>query len=273
MHSPAIILQTANTRRSRAVKEESAARARAVSMKRRAPLGVKLDVNVDAVPIASSSKITLPCSLLCPVSDDVPRAPLVAAYPQLEKVPTQYIRDRLPLTSLCAAVRAVETSVSRSSLPKEVRIPKNRDIEAACPTHMLAVHGGSLRGQTCPVSLYPVHHIVFASHCAHMPSMPPPPSDDPSAAHVVLPVVPFKVPSPETFSALYAYLYTKQVSALVTQLSPPCSSDLLLLFAHAGKIHGLWQNACALGVVDQILYRVIQVSWSRTLAAMHTCAS
>ncbi|KAJ6591220.1 hypothetical protein DFH09DRAFT_1358575 [Mycena vulgaris] len=54
--------------------------------------------------------------------------------------------------------------------------------------------------------------------------------------------------------------------------SRPCESDLLQLVTHATKIHGLWRNACALGVVDPQLYDVVEASWAHTIAAMQACS-
>jgi hypothetical protein len=39
------------------------------------------------------------------------------------------------------------------------------------------------------------------------------------------------------------------------------------------KIHGLWRNACSLGVVDEKLYELIEDAWETTLAAMQAASS
>jgi len=254
-------------------KLECAAQALLLAQKRRIPLATKYNVNNNGV--VAPAKISLPRTLPRPVLGEVDVSSLVDAYPNLAGIPADYIRDRLPLStpSMRAALQAVEISVCKSSLPKELEILMNDVVAAACPTHMLAVYNDAplALGQKRHVSLFPVHDLVLRVHCANLPLLP---LSRPSASssHATIPVVPLRLPSPETFPLLHAYLYTQQPTTLLASLAHPCDSDLVQLATHASKIHGLWRNACMLGVVDPRLYDVIEASWETTLAAMQACS-
>ncbi|KAJ7792256.1 hypothetical protein B0H14DRAFT_3890079 [Mycena olivaceomarginata] len=216
------------------------------------PLATKYNVNTNGAAPPSTTRISLPRTLPRPVLGEVDLTSLAHAYPNLAGVPAEYIRDLLPAStsSMRAALQAVKTSgVCSSSLPKELEIIMNDTVAAACPTHMLAVYNDAPLGfgQKRHVSLFPMHNLVLRTHCARLPTLPlsQPSTSSPSAT---IPVVPFCLPSPETFPAA-AHLAT-----------------------HASKIHGLWRNACTLGVVDPQLYDVIEASWEHTLSAMQACS-
>ncbi|KAJ7614622.1 hypothetical protein DFH06DRAFT_1240915 [Mycena polygramma] len=200
---------------------------------------------------------------------------LVDAYPHLAGIPADYVRDTLALSApkMCAALQATQTSVCKSALPQELQILMNDSVAAACPTHMLAVYNDAQLslGQKCQVSLFPIHDIVLGVHCTRLPRLP---FSRPSttASHATIPVVPIRLPSPETFALLHAYLYTQQPATLIASLERPCGKDILQLAAHANKIQGLWRNACTLGVVDAPLYEAIEASWDSTIAAMQACS-
>ncbi|KAJ7139596.1 hypothetical protein C8R44DRAFT_606082 [Mycena epipterygia] len=268
----------ASSRRSQATcavstKLECAGHAQLVAQKRRIPLATKCNANGNLS--AAPTTLSLPRTLPRPVLADVDMSSLVSAYPNLAGTPAEYIRDRLPLSTpaMRAALQAVETSVPKCSLPKELEILMNDTVSAACPTHMLAVYGDAplAFGQKRPVNLYPIHDLVFGAHCAALPSLPAS-QPAPCASRATIPVVPLRLPSPETFPLLHAHLYTRQPAALLAALAPPCEADLLRLAAHASKVYGLWHNACALGVVDSQLYDAVEASWERTLAAMQACS-
>ncbi|KAJ7481727.1 hypothetical protein FB451DRAFT_1085388 [Mycena latifolia] len=255
-------------------KLECAARAQVVAHKRRIPLATKYDINTGNVA-AAPTKLSLPRTLPRPVLGEVEMSSLLDAYPHLAGIPAEYIRDRLPLSTptMCAALQAVELSPPKSSLPKELQIIMNDAVSAACPTHMLAIYGESpvAFGKKRHVALYPFHDLVMGVHCANFPTLPAS-QPDATASHATLPVVPLRLPSPETFALLHSYLYTQQPATLLAALAPSCESDLLQLAGHATKVHGLWRNACALGVVDARLYDVIEASWAHIVAAMQACS-
>ncbi|KAJ7242112.1 hypothetical protein C8J57DRAFT_1244343 [Mycena rebaudengoi] len=256
-----------------ATKVESAAHAQLLAQKRaRVPLAVKADVNGVA---PGPSKLSLPRTLPRPVLREIDLCNLVNGYPDLAGIPAQYIRDHLPATAtMQAAVHAVETSIPKSALPKELEILMNDIVAAACPTHMFAVYSNTplAINQKRRVSLFPIHDIVFGVHCANLPAL----SFSHSATvstHKTIPVVPLCIPSPETFPLLHSYLYTRQPETLLSALDRPCETDFLQLASHAMKIHGLWRNACSLGVVDEKLYELIEDAWETTLAAMQAASS
>ncbi|KAJ7846101.1 hypothetical protein B0H14DRAFT_2584386 [Mycena olivaceomarginata] len=259
-------------------KLECAAQAKILAQKRRVPLATKYNVNTNGAAAPATTRISLPRTLPRPVLGEVDLTSLAYAYPNLTGVPAEYIRDLLPssTSSMRAALQAVKTSgMCSSSLPKELEIIMNDTVAAACPTHMLAVYNDAPLGfgQKRHVSLFPMHNLVLRTHCARLPTLPlsQPSTSSPSAT---IPVVPFCLPSPETFPLLHAYLYTQQPATLRAFFAYPCesASDLLQLATHASKIHGLWRNACTLGVVDPQLYDVIEASWEHTLSAMQACS-
>ncbi|KAF8178124.1 hypothetical protein K438DRAFT_1681171 [Mycena galopus ATCC 62051] len=258
-------------------KLECAAQAQILAQKRRIPLATKYDVNCnrDVAAASAPTKLSLPRTLPRPVLGEVDMSSLVDAYPSLAGIPAEYVRDRLlsSTSNMCAALQAVEPSMYKNSLPKELEILMNDVVAAACPTHMLAVYNGAPLsfGQKRHVSLFPVHDLVLRVHCANLPTLPlSQPST--SSSHATIPVVHLRLPSPETFPLLHAYLYTQQPATLLASLVHPCESDLLRLATHASKIHGVWRNACTLGVVDPRLYAVIEASWESTIAAMQACS-
>ncbi|KAJ7248133.1 hypothetical protein B0H12DRAFT_1235051 [Mycena haematopus] len=254
-------------------KLECAAQAQLLAQKRRIPLAPKSNVNGNVA--VTSTKISLPRTLPRPVLGEVDLYALTDAHPTLAGIPAEYIRDRLPSSTsdMRAALQAVQISVCKSSLPKELEILMNDVVAAACPTHMLAVfNDGPLSfGQKRHVSLFPIHDLVLRVHCTNLPALP---QSQPSTSfsHATIPVVPVRLPSPETFPLLHAYLYTRQPATLLASLAHSCDSDMVQLAMHASKIHGLWRNACTLGVVDPQLYDVIEASWYSTLAAMQACS-
>ncbi|KAJ7701842.1 hypothetical protein B0H17DRAFT_1327468 [Mycena rosella] len=255
-------------------KLECAAHAQLVAQKRRIPLATKYDVNTGNVAPAPT-KLSLPRTLPRPVLGEVKMSPILDAYPNLAGVPAEYIRDCLPssTSSMRAALQALSTSELTGGLPKELQIIMNDVVSAACPTHMFAIYGDAplAFGQKRHVSLFPFHHLVMGVHCAILPTLP---ASQPiaTASHNTIPVVPLRVPSPETFALLHSYMYTQQPAILLAALAPPCESDILQLASHATKVHGLWRNACALGVVDSSLYDVLDASWAATIAAMQACS-
>jgi len=75
--------------------------------------------------------------------------------------------------------------------------------------------------------------------------------------------VPFHLPVPAAFPLLYSYLYTKRADVLLASLTPEDEHDVPSLMRMAALVWGLWQNACILGVVDAVLYDVLDDTWCR----------
>jgi hypothetical protein len=172
--------------------------------------------------------------------------------------------------------------------PCHDRLPRRlevlvKDLSADTPTHLFAVHSKPITR----VTLYPVHALVFAAHCAHLPPIPHTNSAAPTedGKKIVLPVVPFCLPNPPTFLMLLDYLYTKRGNYLLAALLPilprgpkpsltqlsqtlAASYPVHALLSFAAKVHGLWSNVVVLGVFDKKLSQIIEVAWKVLLDAL-----
>lgn len=194
---------------------------------------------------------------------------------------------------------SVEATPVKNSLPKELTVMVN-DFSSDMPTHMLAVYSRQSSVSPNPtrrVMLFPTHNIVMALHCAHLPMLPKSTATEPdSVGQMTLPVIPLCVPSPETFSRLSSYLYTKDASHLLSMLLPTGMLTSLLshadmldadapevqqfsnklcatytphaLLTHAMTINGLWRNVCALGIFDARLWEVLDLAWDIVIGAL-----
>lgn len=164
---------------------------------------------------------------------------------------------------MLAALASLNAQAPTASLPKEMEVVMHDMVAADCPTHMLAVHANS-PAHLSPrrkVTLYPVHQLVLVTNCANLPTLPHSSNFVAGSSTAALPVVPLCLPSPETYPLLQSYLYTKQPELLLSVLLPAIHCDMRALAQHAMFINGLWRNACALGVVDQKLWDVIDDAW------------
>jgi len=182
------------------------------------------------------------------------------------------------------------------TLPKDIDITVN-DSTTIYPTHVLAVtnakrddaKGNDARGR---VGLYPVHSIIFAAHCARMPSFPPTlplPTEHSDQQSIRVPVFVIAVPHPETFAPLLVFLYVKNSLGLTQELlpirPPPTlfedrsqiiryASELAKTFTEATlvllavKIHGFWQNVCAFVIDNEQLWDTLDVLWEVLLTAL-----
>jgi len=196
---------------------------------------------------------------------------------------------------------SVQASPVKTKLPTEITFIIN-DLSSDLPTHMLAVYTRQSKispGPIRQITLFPIHNIIMASHCAHLPMLPPStPSPPDDVGEMTLPIVPLCLPSPETFSLLSTYLYTKDAYYLFSSLLPsgtstPASllcldvdldsdsseirefSGLLLtmyspyvLFGRAMMVNALWRNVCALGIFDDQLWDVLDMAWELLLGGM-----
>ncbi|GAW00241.1 clp1-like protein [Lentinula edodes] len=149
------------------------------------------------------------------------------------------------------------------------------------------------------VKMYPVHSLFMAAHCAKLGAFPPSPitavesfpaSDEPRT--VTLPVRPLCLPSPSTFPSLLHYFYLRR-SEVLFKAFLPCDfstdfvencmneEEIMSLATHIGKtfnpnvilkhakvIHGVWQNACALGAFDDGLWMAIDSAYEVIINAL-----
>ena len=190
----------------------------------------------------------------------------------------------------------VKASLASSLLPKELTIVV-QDLTSVLPTHMVAVYGHAPKTQTqtqrrTKVTLLPVHSLVFAAHCSKLPPFPPtlaPPEQKPGSQEITVPVWPLCLPSPQLYPQLAAYLYNKRTD-LVLQTLLPCpppptlevDPSLIVPFAtklsgtftvhallqHQLMVHGMWQNVCALGIFDDLLWDTLDLAWQILLTAL-----
>lgn len=185
------------------------------------------------------------------------------------------------LSVLASTVTPPMAIASSSALPKEVPVTVCTAETKVLPTHMLAVHSSTQPALGArKVTLFPAHSLVLAAHCANLPALPassptPTSSSDSSDVKLTLPVIPLALPSPETFAPLSSYLYTRRADTLLRTLVPRAQNaqsvanvPSSILLAHALKIHGVWRNACALGVHDEKLWKVLDLAWSLCVGSL-----
>ncbi|KAJ7789943.1 hypothetical protein B0H14DRAFT_3502307 [Mycena olivaceomarginata] len=260
-------------------KLECAAQAKILAQKRRIPLATKYNVNTNGAAAPATTRISLPARFRdrCWVKSTSPPSPTRTT--NLTGVPAEYIRDLLPssTSSMRAALQAVKTSgMCSSSLPKELEIIMNDTVAAACPTHMLAVYNDAPLGfgQKRHVSLFPharprpARALRSASRHSRARSPPHPPERD-HPRRPLLPPITRIVPA-----AARIPLHTQQPAIPPRLTRVPLRIRIRPAPARDAReqIHGLWRNACTLGVVDSQLYDVIEASWEHTLSAMQACS-
>lgn len=158
------------------------------------------------------------------------------------------------------------------------------DTSVPAPSHILAVWSKG-KDTTAPrtVEIRPVHELLFAATCAHLPAFPAAARPTCEDGKTRLPVVPLCIPHLPTFGLLQHYLYTHQADRLLAGLLPKpptpvapeetaarlaqsCSPATLI--NHALRVHGLWSNVCALGIFDDKLWRVIDFSWALLMESL-----
>ncbi|KAJ7173132.1 hypothetical protein C8R43DRAFT_874259 [Mycena crocata] len=257
----------------------------------------------DVEPQASLSTKTyrLPRELLRPEFQEISTEVLRTMEPELgDDLPDiEYMRDQLESLGpgLLRAAVSVVADPPKDALPAEIVISVNDHSDYPPPTHLLAIHGraskdapGTARRQ---VTLVPTHSFVLALHCARLPkfstttSTPAYTSED--RTQLTVPVQPLCLPSPATYPFLSTFIYTKRADHLLKSLlpcpPPPTLDDdrtLISTFAgrlagtytsqalllHVNNVHGLWQNACVLGVFVDELWDTIELAWEVLLTAM-----
>ncbi|KAJ7507360.1 hypothetical protein B0H11DRAFT_1705894 [Mycena galericulata] len=256
--------------------------------------------DAEAQPSLTTQTYRLPRELLRPEFQEVSKETLLTIEPDLgaDELPEiEYIQEIFEDIGpgLLRAVVSVVADPPKDALPAEIAITVNDHSDYPPPTHILAIHGraskdtpGDARRQ---VTLIPAHSVVLALHCARLPKLAPSTPSYTSAdrTQLVVPVQPLCLPSPATFSFLSTFLYTKRVDHLLKSLlpcPPPPKLDadrtLLPAFAarlagtytsqalllHVNSVHGLWQNACVLGVFVDELWDTIDLAWEVLLTAM-----
>ena len=196
------------------------------------------------------------------------------------------------------ALRSTKASVSGSALPKTLTINLNGQTSMP-PTHMAAIYSSAPSGsEPRRVMMYPIHQSILSLYCANLPvlasSVASPLTDSESSYEV--PVVPLALPNPESFPFLTQFLYLKDAHTLFEaflsltpskgipiDLDQPARYDAFVaeystilaqnytmqrLASQAAKVHGLWRNACALGISDIDLQAFFDLAWEILMKAL-----
>ncbi|KAG6868040.1 hypothetical protein C0993_008018 [Termitomyces sp. T159_Od127] len=253
--------------------------------------------------------VQLPRTLARPPFAEVSRDAIAAAAPELADIPAEYIRTglRSKANEMLAGISALSHmpgSMPRSRLPRSLNIPlKTTSSEPSHPTHVLAVT--SSKNPSDMATLLPVHSLVLASYCAHLPRLPSS-QQDPQSPTLHLPVLPLSLPSPAAFSVLLSFMYHHRLEAVLKALFPMptgflqslshdtvkaalasgpvlhqlssylCSSTSAnpqTLTIHAAHVKELWQTMVALGLHDPELWDTIDLAWEVILGAFNLAAA
>jgi hypothetical protein len=120
--------------------------------------------------------------------------------------------------------------------------------------------------------------LVLSANYPRLPSFPESPSQpeyieisqnlrENTKEKLALPVVPIRLPSPETFPLILGYLYTKDASSLKRVWNAPLPSsrvhpdqeceDALRQRRKIALARGIWQNCVVLGLMDEELVQVL----------------
>ncbi|KAG5651053.1 hypothetical protein H0H81_010049 [Sphagnurus paluster] len=266
---------------------------------------------------APTMPVRLPKKLGRPSVCEVSREALVAANKSLVDVHPAYLREGLKAfgPELLKSLSGVRASAPTGAMPTELEITVDTNATAV-PSHMLAIYGPTTTLSSSPsssssssappspatltrkVTLYPVHSLYLAAHCARLPAFPPTTRrftpGEPSV-HCTVPVRPLCLPSPATYPHLSAFLYTQSPELLLASVmpTPPPTAHLpshhqqhcedgraqyvrslaqtytpQRLLQHALVLHGVWRNGCALGVVLPALWDTVELAWGVLLDAI-----
>jgi hypothetical protein len=197
------------------------------------------------------------------------------------------------------------SSMPKSHLPSSLSIPLRAPASASTyPTHILAV-SSSKSSSHDSLSIFPIHSLVLASHCALLPRLPPS-QQHPHSHTLHLPVLPLSLPSPAAFSILHSFMYTHRLDSVLQSLFPlpsgflqtvshqtvqstlssgpmlhqlssylctSASSNLQTLTTHAAHVKEVWQDMAALGLHDPELWDTIDLAWEIILGALNLAAA
>ncbi|KAH9484426.1 hypothetical protein JR316_0003908 [Psilocybe cubensis] len=224
-----------------------------------------------------SGRVSIRAHLPRPAPLAIDEEELRKACPGLGDTPLTYAREGLKhlSTHMYAGVQGAIPQHHRSQLPDELQVLLSDPIShgSICPTHILAITSSLPSSSSRKYTLFPAHQLVLGAFCASLPHFPSsaaayplPPSSSPS---VTLPVVRLALPAPAQFGLLLWYLYVQDAERLRRSLLPAgWDADVGGMMQRATVVHGLWANACALGVVDAQVFEVVQQVWRVVLEAI-----
>ncbi|KIJ27968.1 hypothetical protein M422DRAFT_190333 [Sphaerobolus stellatus SS14] len=238
-------------------------------------------------PSAASYASQYPRQLRRPAFRRVSSSAIKAVAPELGNVAVEFILQKIGDVGegMYYTARKSTPKCPPSRLPREIAVsmPSFASEATPAPTHVLAVYSTPSALAKQRVLLHSIHALILAATCANLPPLPySTPARGPST--VTLPVIPLSIPSPEMFGALLEYLYTFDTDALICSLLPVSNAgngipppDVMASKLQANpksipgclaRIHGLYNDVCALGVFDEKLWRTIEAAWEVCWIAM-----
>ncbi|KIY43397.1 hypothetical protein FISHEDRAFT_62497 [Fistulina hepatica ATCC 64428] len=166
------------------------------------------------------------------------------------------------------------------------------------PTHVLAIRSSDARQS---LQLYPVHDHVLRAQCTRLGSVLD--ACKAAAGKENMPMVPITMPTPQLFSSLLAFLYTRNDTMLLTAVFPEltnpefisdCQTALSFdenvdlsytlkgIVDRMSRAHlrretlvrftvravSLHKVACHLGVCDDLFWRTLEAMWHVIVTAM-----
>jgi hypothetical protein len=258
---------------------------------------------------SSQSGVNLPRTLAKPLHKEISRDSIACVAPELANVPPGYIRngviEQAPRMLSGNTCISLPSGLTKSRLPSSLTVqlrPSRSSAPPLLPTHLLAISQMS-KGHSSSdshVTLFPIHGIVFASHCANLPRLH---AGSQQHSHTLqLPILTLSIPSPGAFSLIHSYLYTRSLEDLLSCLIPLpssfvrnitaeaiqhtmtsrsklhklsmylCSSSAETsqsIMSHASHVKELWQDCAALGVQSAELWECIDLAWEVVLGALN----
>ena len=122
------------------------------------------------------------------------------------------------------------TKVGLQSRPNHVTLlVRDLDGPLRLPTHVLGVTDKTGK----ELEFYPMHDVLFASHCAYLPYLHAPKTPLEVETHgngamtLTVPVVHYELPDTKSFHLLYTYLYRHDINQLIGALLPPLPPTLI----------------------------------------------
>ncbi|KAF8500244.1 hypothetical protein F5888DRAFT_1680424 [Russula emetica] len=257
-------------------------------------------------PSLPQSHVSIPIDVTFPRRlPELPRKQIspevLASLGYTPEVPSQYIRDQMERLGpiMYQALRSTKATVSGSTLPETVVINLDGQTSTSMPpTHMAAIYSSAPSGpEPRRVMMYPIHQSILSLYCANLPVLAastPPPTNSESPFEA--PVVPLALPNPDSFPFLTQFMYLKDAHTLFesflsltpskgipSDLDQPARYDAFMaeystilaqnytmqrLANQAAKVHGLWRNACALGISDIDLEAFFDLAWEILMKAL-----
>ncbi|KAF8909656.1 hypothetical protein CPB84DRAFT_1743692 [Gymnopilus junonius] len=261
------------------------------------PVMADVEVATGTAPNAKTVHLALPRELPRPEYKEINQEILEYVDASFADTELEYVRDNVLFLApqLVESLTSVRINSSKDQIPKELTIIAN-DKTAVTPSHIMAIwtkrpdNASASRPQK--VTLYPVHSLVLAMYCSNLPKPPPTlplPVHQSGEQEVKVPVWTLCLPSSETYPQLALYLYTKNSNGLMRNIFPSAPPDhffenqgqlssfathlaqtftVQALARNIFKVHGLWQNACALGIYDGQLWETMDLMWATMLTAL-----